>query len=150
MITTILWDVDGTLLDFDAAQQAAIKTLFREFGLGECTDAMLKRYSDINNSFWKRLEKNEVSRQQVLIGRFEQFFSEYGIDTRIASEFNERYQPTLGDTIVYRDDSLNIVKGLKGKVKQYVVSNGTVAAQTKNWNGQSSENGWTVSFFRSN
>ena len=100
MITTILWDVDGTLLDFDAAQQAAIKTLFREFGLGECTDAMLKRYSDINNSFWKRLEKNEVSRQQVLIGRFEQFFSEYGIDTRIASEFNERYQPTLGDTIM--------------------------------------------------
>ena len=52
MITTILWDVDGTLLDFDAAQQAAIKTLFREFGLGECTDAMLERYSDINNSFW--------------------------------------------------------------------------------------------------
>lgn len=67
MIKTILWDVDGTLLDFDAAQQAAIKTLFQEFGLGECTDAMLERYSDINNSFWKRLEKNEVSRQQVLI-----------------------------------------------------------------------------------
>ena len=131
MIKTILWDVDGTLLDFDAAQQAAIKTLFREFGLGECTDVMLERYSDINNSFWKRLEKNEVSRQQVLIGRFEQFFAEYGIDTRIASEFNERYQPTLGDTIVYRDDSLNIVRGLRGRVKQYVVSNGTVAAQTK-------------------
>ena len=131
MIKTILWDVDGTLLDFDAAERTAIKTLFREFGLGECTDAMIARYSEINTSFWKRLEKNEISRPQVLIGRFEQFFGEYGIDPQLASEFNERYQPTLGDTIVYRDDSLNIVKGLKGKVKQYVVSNGTVAAQTK-------------------
>ena len=100
MIEIILWDVDGTLLDFNAAEKAAIRTMFTEFDLGECTDAMLARYSEINTAFWKRLEKNEVSRQQVLIGRFEQFFGEYGIDTRIAPEFNERYQPTLGDTIM--------------------------------------------------
>ena len=131
MIKIVLWDVDGTLLDFNAAERASIKTLFREFGLGDCTDTMLARYSDINTSFWKRIEKNELTRPQVLIGRFDQFFTEYGIDTQIAPKFNERYQLALGDTIVYRDDSLNIVKGLKGKVKQYVVSNGTVAAQTK-------------------
>ena len=38
MITTILWDVDATLLDFLAAEKAAIKKLFQEFALGECTD----------------------------------------------------------------------------------------------------------------
>ena len=31
MITTILWDVDATLLDFLAAEKAAIKKLFQEF-----------------------------------------------------------------------------------------------------------------------
>ena len=131
MITTVLWDVDGTLLDFKAAERAAIKALFSKFDLGECTDAMIERYSEINVSFWERLERNELKKPQVLTGRFEQFFSEYGIDTGIVPEFNDRYQLKLGDTIVYRDDSLNIVKSLKGKVKQYVVSNGTVAAQTK-------------------
>ena len=35
------------------------------------------------------------------------------------------------DTIVFRDDSYEIVKSLRGKVKQYVVSNGTVVAQEK-------------------
>ena len=42
-----------------------------------------------------------------------------------------RYQLCLGDTIVFRDDSYEIVKSLRGKVKQYVVSNGTVVAQEK-------------------
>ena len=131
MIKKILWDVDGTLLDFDAAERAAIRTLFNAFGLGECTDAMLARYHEINIGFWQKLERNELTRSQILVGRFEQFFSEYGINTGIASEFNKRYQLTLGETIVYHDDSLNIVKALKGIVKQYVVSNGTIAAQTK-------------------
>ena len=45
MITTILWDVDATLLDFLAAEKAAIKKLFQEFALGECTDEMIRRYS---------------------------------------------------------------------------------------------------------
>ncbi len=131
MITTVLWDVDGTLLDFNAAERAAIRTLFAEFKLGECTDKMLARYSAINISFWERLERNEITKPEVLRGRFEQFFGEYGIDTELAAPFNERYQVTLGDTIVYLDNSIDIVSSLRGKVKQYVVSNGTVAAQTK-------------------
>lgn len=131
MITTVLWDVDGTLLDFTAAERAAIRTLFAEFGLGECTDEMLARYSAINISFWERLERNEITKPEVLRGRFERFFGEYGIDTGLAVPFNERYQVTLGDTIVYLDNSIDIVRSLRGKVKQYVVSNGTVAAQTK-------------------
>lgn len=131
MIDTILWDVDGTLLDFHAAEYAAVKSLFSEFGYGKCSDDMIARYSEINDSFWKRLERGEITKAQVLVGRFEQFFSECGISTERVYEFNEKYQPRLGDTIVYCDDSYNIVKSLKGKVRQYAVSNGTVAAQTK-------------------
>lgn len=57
MITTLLWDVDGTLLDFIAAEKAAIRKLFREYHLGECTDKMLARYSKINRSYWVKLGK---------------------------------------------------------------------------------------------
>ncbi len=131
MIRILLWDIDGTLLDFKAAERAAIKSLFDEFSLGTCSDEMVRRYSEINDGFWRRLERHEVTRQQVLVGRFEQFFAEIGVDSVLASEFNQKYQLRLGDTIVYRDDSFSIIKTLCGRVKQYAVSNGTVVAQSK-------------------
>lgn len=131
MTRVILWDVDGTLLDFHAAERVAIRKLFQRFGLGQCTDAMLERYGVINRHCWKRLEQGELTREQVLVGRFEEFLSSEGLDSSVAAEFNAAYQLTQGETIVYRDDSLEIVKSLRGKVKQYVVSNGTVVAQTK-------------------
>ena len=131
MISMILWDVDGTLLDFHAAERAAIRALFGEFALGECTDGMLRRYSAINADYWRRLERNEIAKERLLVERFERFFAGEGIDPSRAAAFNARYQLCLGDTIVYRDDSLNLVRALKDRVRQYVVSNGTVVAQTK-------------------
>ena len=131
MTEIILWDVDGTLLDFQAAERAAIQKLFWQFQLGECTDEMLHRYAVINRGYWERLEKGEVTREQVLVGRFQDFFARERLDVSAAPAFNEAYQLSLGDTIVYRDDSYGIIQSLKGKVKQYVVSNGTVVAQEK-------------------
>ena len=50
MIKTILWDLDDTLLDFPVAEKAALKSLFVQFGLPECTDDRIARYSAINRS----------------------------------------------------------------------------------------------------
>ena len=130
-IRTILWDVDGTLLDFKAAEKAAIRSLFGRFGLGECTDEMIGRYSSLNDAYWKRLERKEIGKRQVLVGRFEEFFAREGLDPALAERFNDAFQLELGETIVYRDDSYAIVESLRGAVRQYVVSNGTVTAQTK-------------------
>lgn len=131
MIEVILWDVDGTLLDFKAAEKAAIQRLFKEFSLGECTDTMIKNYSAINQECWNMLEKGEIEKQRMLQYRFELFFKSEGIDTSYAEKFNKKYQHYLGDTIVYKDNSLEIVKSLKGKIPQYMVSNGTRVAQIK-------------------
>ena len=72
MITTILWDVDGTLLDFLAAEKAAIRTLFAEFGFGECTDEAIARYSKINRRYWEKLENGELCMRggDVMLGYY--------------------------------------------------------------------------------
>ena len=127
----LLWDVDGTLLDFKAAEAAAIRALFVRYGLGPCPDDMLARYSAINQTYWKRLERGELTRPQILVGRFEEFFRREGLDGPDPAAFNEDYQQALGETVVYRDQSLELVAALKGKIPQYAASNGTVVAQEK-------------------
>lgn len=128
---TILWDVDGTLLDFAAAEEAAIRSLFADFGLGRCTDAMLARYSEINRNYWRALERGEMTKPEILTRRFEDFFAAECLAGPPAAEFNAAYQSRLGDTIVYRDGSDKLVASLRGRFRQYAVSNGTVAAQTR-------------------
>ena len=130
MISTILWDVDGTLLDFLLAEKVALQGLFPRFGLGVCTDALIKQYSAINLGYWERLERGELSREQVMVGRYEEFFRTIGQDPGKAAAFNEAYQVALGQTAVCRDDSYTILASLRGRLGQYAVSNGTEQAQT--------------------
>ena len=129
MIKVILWDIDGTLLSFKLAERAAIRACFEKFGLGELTDEMLADYSKINASYWKRLELGELTKQQVLRGRFEEFFTAYGLDTDCVNDFNAEYQVRLGETVVFNDNGRELVQRLRGKVKQYAVTNGTLVAQ---------------------
>ena len=128
-IKVLLWDIDGTILNFLEAEKNAIRQGFAEFNLGECTDEMLAKYSAINKKYWERLERNEITKPQVLEGRFYEFFESEGIRTDVAADFNSRYQVNLGNTICFNDDAYELVSSLKGKVKQYAVTNGTKVAQ---------------------
>ena len=95
MITTILWDVDRTLLDFDAAESAAIRSLFAEFGFGECPEDKVRRYSAINERYWQRMERGEIDKSEVLVGRIREFFEIEGLDASLAAALKKKYQLPL-------------------------------------------------------
>ena len=78
MIKAVLWDIDGTLLNFEAAEKAAINRCFASHGMGICTDEMLERYVKINRKYWEALERGELTKPEVLIGRFVEFFEAEG------------------------------------------------------------------------
>ena len=112
MFKVILWDVDGTLLNFDKAEKYALRQCFIKFNLEECTDAMISRYAEINKRYWKRLEAGEITKEQVLLDRFSEFFQK-------------------GDKIFFNDNSKDLLERLNGRVKQYAVTNGTYIAQKR-------------------
>lgn len=131
MIKTLLWDVDGTLLDFGKSETYGIRKCFKKFGLGECTDEMLSRYSAINHKYWQMLERGEITKQQVLTERFIEFFSSENINFNLVNEFNDEYQVSLGDKVFFCDNAYETITALKGKYKLYAVTNGTYVAQQR-------------------
>lgn len=132
MIKVLLWDIDGTVLDFKAAEKVAIKNCFKIIGgLGECSDEMIEKYSVINEKYWEALERGEMEKKDILVYRFRDFFEMYGLDTTKAKEFNAQYQIRLGDTVVFRDDCKDLICGFKGKYVQCAVTNGTKEAQSR-------------------
>lgn len=129
MIKVILWDIDGTLLNFEKAEEAAIRHCFEAVGFGDCPDEWLRDYQHINHHYWKLLEEGKIERELLLIKRFEDFFGKYGLDVSKATIFNDLYQKQLGEYAFYNQNGRAIVEKLKGRVVQCAVTNGTGTAQ---------------------
>ena len=127
----LLWDIDGTILNFELAERAAIRSLFEKFNLGTCSDEMLVCYSQINKKYWQLLESGKMTKDKILVERFIEFFSYEGINADIAVEFNKEYQIALCDTIVFNDDAIDIIKHQKKICKIIIVTNGTKVVQEK-------------------
>lgn len=137
-IKILLWDLDGTINDFIAMENYAIKKGFDRMNLGKCTDEMVSRYSQINVSYWEKLEKCEMKKDQILVDRFKDFFAEYGLPEQNAVVFNRNYQLDLGDKLVFIDGALEVLQKIKEskKIRQFVVTNGLVANQKRKLEGQ--------------
>lgn len=130
MFKVLLWDVDGTILDFKIAERVGLKAAFVELGLGELSDEKVDEYSAINQKYWERLEKGEITKQQVLIGRFEEFLAQndYDID---AETVCKTYEGRLCDAIVPIDNGIELLEELSPVFNQYAVTNGAYNVQRK-------------------
>ena len=124
----ILWDVDQTLLDFTKSEDYALRHAFEQFGRSIDTE-IVKLYSGINDSYWKRLERGEVTRQEVIYGRFRSLFQELSVEDITAEEFAPVFQKALGSVYFYKDDSYRLCQELQKDFRQYVVTNGVTWTQ---------------------
>lgn len=129
MIKNVLLDLDDTILDFHKAEKIALSATLSELGI-EPTDKTLKRYSEINRAHWERLELGELTRHEVLHGRFRVLFAELGI-TADEYEAQRIYEWKLGTGHYFLDGATDLLDELYGKYDLYLASNGTDIVQTR-------------------
>ena len=127
MLEFLFLDLDDTILDFHKAEHIALGKTFRSFGL-EPTEAVMARYSIINKAHWERLERKELTREEVLVGRFAVLFSEYGIavDPTLCAR---TYENNLSVGHYFLPGAYEAVERLSKKYKLYLASNGTAKVQ---------------------
>lgn len=124
--SVLLADLDNTLLDFDLAERYAISALLSHYGAEN--DNLLNAYSVFNDSLWKRLEKGEITRKQLIDARFVEFFRQYGINGD-GAEAAPLYEKYLSENAAWIDGAKELLIRCKGKIKVYIISNGTARVQ---------------------
>lgn len=127
MIEFLFLDLDDTILDFHKAERLALEKTLRSFGL-EPTDTVMTRYSKINKEHWERLERKEITREQVLVGRFAQLMEEFSILVDPA-QCARAYEGNLSVGHYFLPGAREAVESLSKKYKLYLASNGTARVQ---------------------
>lgn len=127
MVEFLFLDLDDTILDFHKAEYIAIGKTLESFGL-EPTEQVRARYSEINKAHWKRLERKELTREEVLVGRFDVLFREYGIQADPV-QCARRYEELLSVGHYFLPGAEQTLEWLSGKYKLYLASNGTAKVQ---------------------
>ena len=127
MIKNIFLDMDGTLLDFHKSEATALSKVLSEYGI-EPTKEKIELYSRINLEQWKRLERGEIDRETVLVGRFEIFFRSIGenVDAKSARRSYEKY---LSQGHFFIDGAIKLLDILSKKYSLHIATNGTKTVQ---------------------
>lgn len=129
MFEFLFIDLDDTVLDFKKTERTAIAQTLLEAGL-DPTPEVCARYSQINALHWKKLELGELTRDQVLTGRFSMLFAEYGI-TGSADKTAFCYMQNLSKGYDMLPGAREALEGLQKKYRLFLASNGTASVQAQ-------------------
>ena len=86
----LLFDLDHTLLDFDAAEDIALTQLLEEEGV-EDIQTYKDYYVPMNKLLWKDLELKKITKNELVNTRFAKLFAHFGIE-KDGAYLAERYQ----------------------------------------------------------
>ena len=127
MFEYLFLDLDDTILDFQKAEHVALSKTLESFGLNP-TQEVLTRYNKINKAHWEALERKEMTRDQVLLGRFQMLFREFSVDAD-PEKVARSYEHNLGIGHWFLPGAEEAVTALSKKYKLYLASNGTASVQ---------------------
>lgn len=122
MYTWLLFDLDGTLLDYDAAEAAALKAALEESDV-TLNDELADIYRRVNRSLWRQFERGEVTAQQIRTRRFEQLVEELTLDAS-ADVLSERYIHHLARSAHVIDGARDVVEQLAQDHSIAIITNG--------------------------
>lgn len=124
----LLIDNDNTLMDFNAAEKAALHDTLITCGL-PADDAVCSRYHRINDSLWKALERGETTQKKLKVDRFAILLDELGLVEPTAEVIAHEYTEQLSRHAELLPGAMELMEAVHGKVKIALVSNGVSSIQ---------------------
>lgn len=129
MYRFLFLDLDDTILDFQKAEKNALCQTLTTFGISP-TEEICSRYSAINKAHWQRLERKELTRAEVLLGRFATLIDELGLSVD-AAVCAQRYEERLSHGHDFLPGAYDALVRLSRSYRLFLASNGTKSVQQR-------------------
>lgn len=125
--STLLFDADGTLFDYDRAEAWALAETFAQYGL-PFEAAYGQDYRQVNGPLWKAFEEGAITQERLKVLRFEMLFDNLGFAVD-ADAFSNSYSRQLGKATFLVDGAHELILALSGQHRLLLVTNGLTDVQ---------------------
>ena len=131
-ITDLFFDLDHTIYDFDKNSALTFQAIFTEMELSGVDDFMT-HFKPINDSYWERFSKEEISRDFLRYGRLKDTFD--ALDVKI----NDDHIYYIADEFIGKlpnynhvfDGAYETLDVLKNNYRLHIITNGPDSVQEK-------------------
>ncbi|HUX13960.1 MAG TPA: YjjG family noncanonical pyrimidine nucleotidase [Spirochaetia bacterium] len=124
----VLFDADGTLMDFERAEREALRRTFEFVGIDYAEARHLPPYKSINRQIWLEFEEGAISSAKLGRERFVRYLTALDLDAD-PGKLSEAYVTYLaeGDFLIPGADEM--LRALAGSCRMSVVTNGLSRVQ---------------------
>ena len=130
MIKYILFDLDGTLIDFIKGEKMAFIDTIKKYMNYIPSDLECKKFSDINEYYFNEFKEGRMDRKTFHFNRFKDIYEYLKYDGDIINS-NDYYINSLKYQAELYDDVLDTLNYLKNKYRLFIASNGMTSVQIK-------------------
>jgi len=124
----LLFDADGTLFDYDAAEASALRNAFRIERL-EFSSEIESTYRLINKQLWLAFESGQISSQDLRVERFKQLFSQFKLEAD-PNTFSRLYLGCLAQSSQLIEGAQELIFQLRAQAFHLaIITNGIAEVQ---------------------
>lgn len=122
MVSTVLIDIDDTLLDFDLCAEWSMNSAAEKLNIILPKDTY-STFKEINAGLWKKLEKKQITSEELYRVRWGMVSKEVGVPFD-GEEFERYFFEFLSKSIIPVEGAVDTLKYLKSKYRVFIASNG--------------------------
>jgi 2-haloacid dehalogenase len=123
----LLFDLDGTLFDYDRAEQSALRGAFEGLAI-PYQESYLPIYHEINHRLWLDFEKGTIDQATLRLQRFEMLFEALSLQCDTPA-FSAIYLAHLANGAFLMAEAEETVKTLHDKADLAAITNGLTEIQ---------------------
>lgn len=121
--SVVLFDADGTIMDFERSEESALERAFEEVGLEYNAEDHLSAYKTFNAQIWREFEEGLISSDRLGRERFVRYIGALDLPVDPV-QLSEAYIRFLGEGQFRIPGADELILALSGRCRMSVVTNG--------------------------